>query len=719
MDLLRTLSNGLTVDVAERVRQGSTSLMSDDSILELAEETCAGMLMDHADYDALAKKIALYRIYAQVPESDFVENAKRFTNMSLPFKEGLAAAEFTKALHTDDAHDDRFDYFGLKTAIRLYLLKDGEGMPMERPQQMFMRVALSIYGTDLKSAQTTYDMLAEHKFTHASPTLFNAGTEHQQFASCFLLQVPEDSVEGIYKAVTDCARISKFSGGIGLSVSNVRARGAKIDGINGQSSGIVPMLKVFNDTARYINQAGKRKGAFAIYLEPWHADIVEFLQLKKNNGKDEQRARDLFYGLWVPDLFMHRVEKDLEWSLMCPKECPGLDNVYGEQFEELYETYEGLGKARSTISARKLWREIITAQIETGTPYMLYKDSINRKNNQKALGTIKCSNLCTEIVEYTSPDETSVCTLASVSLKAFVVDGQFDFNAFGETVRQVVRNLNRIIDLNSYPVKESKRSNLRHRPIGIGVQGLADAFFKMRIPFESDVACRMNRRIFETLYFFALDESCRLAEVDGPYSSFGESPASRGILQHDFWESENELDWSNLRSAIKRHGLRNSLLIAPMPTASTSQLLGNTECFEPINSNLYVRRTLSGEFTCVNRYLRSDLMELGLWTAEMKTALVKNRGSVQNIQEIPPELRALYKTVWEMSGKTLIDMSADRAPYIDQSQSLNVHMTDASYAKLSSMHFYGWKKGLKTGMYYLRTRSAANAEQFTCVSCSG
>jgi len=613
--------------------------------------------------------------------------------------------------------DFQYDYFGIKTLQRAYLLKIN-GVIAERPQQLLMRVSLGIHMENIDDAIETYNLMSEKWFTHASPTLFNGGTPRPQLSSCFLLTMKSDSIEGIYDTLKQCAQISKNAGGIGLSIHCIRSTGSYIRGSNGASNGIVPMLRVFNSTARYVDQGGgKRKGSFAIYLEPWHADIFDFLELRKNHGAEEERARDLFFALWVPDLFMKRVEKDEMWSLMCPNECKGLHLVWGDEFEKLYCEYEQKRKYRKQIKARELWQSILQSQIETGTPYMMYKDSCNRKSNQKNLGTIQSSNLCTEIVQYTSPDEVAVCNLASIALPKFVdVEKKiFNFESLVKITKVITRNLNKVIDINYYPVIEAKNSNLKHRPIGIGVQGLADVFMLLRMPFESKEAQKLNRDIFETIYFAALDASCELAEKHGTYDSFKGSPASEGILQYDLWnvEPSDRHDWKALKQKIIKHGLRNSLLIAPMPTASTSQMLGNNECFEPYTSNVYIRRTLAGEFVCINEHLLRDLLKLGIWTSLLKDKLIAANGSVQNIEEIPKDLKELYKTVWEISQKTLIDMAADRGAFIDQSQSFNVHMAGANYAKLTSMHFYGWKKGLKTGMYYLRTKSAVDAIKFT------
>ncbi|MEK6819940.1 MAG: ribonucleoside-diphosphate reductase subunit alpha, partial [Nanoarchaeota archaeon] len=587
----------------------------------------------------------------------------------------------------------------------------------ERPQHMLMRVAVGIWKEDIKNVIKSYELFSQGYFTHATPTLFNSGTRKPQLSSCFLVAMKKDSIDGIYGTLKNIAMISKYAGGIGVHVHNIRASGSYIRGSNGISNGLVPMLRVYNATARYVDQGGgKRKGAFAVYLEPWHADIFEFLDLRKNTGNEDMRARDLFYALWISDLFMKRVEENEGWSLFCPDECPGLSDVYGEEFEKLYKKYEVEGKARRVVKARELWAKIVESQIETGNPYMLYKDAVNKKSNQKNLGTIKSSNLCTEIVEYTDADETAVCNLASIALQKFVrEDKTYDYNHLFEVAYQVAKNLNRIIDVNHYPIPEAQKSNLRHRPIGIGVQGMADAFALMRLPFASDEAKEINKKMFETIYFAALTSSKDLAKVDGPYETFKGSPASEGILQFDMWDVKpsSMWDWTLLKEEIKRYGLRNSLLVAPMPTASTSQILGNNECFEPFTSNIYSRRTLSGEFTMVNKYLVNDLIKIGLWNNDIKNKIILGNGSIQNIPEIPRDIKELYRTVWEIKQKDLIDMSADRGAFIDQSQSLNIWMKDPTFAKITSMHFYGWKKGLKTGMYYLRTKPASQAIQFT------
>jgi ribonucleoside-diphosphate reductase alpha chain len=620
--------------------------------------------------------------------------------------------------HIIYTRDFNYDYFGFKTLERSYLLRIN-GNIVERPQHMLMRVAVGIHLNDMDAAIETYELMSKKFFTHATPTLFNAGTPKPQMSSCFLLTMKDDSIDGIYDTLKQTAKISQSAGGIGLAIHNVRATGSYIRGTNGTSNGIVPMLRVFNDTARYVDQGGgKRKGSFAIYLETWHADIFEFLDLKKNTGKEEMRARDLFFAMWTSDLFMKRVEEDTTWTLMCPNECPGLDELYGEEFEALYTSYEAQGKGRKTIKARELWEKILESQIETGTPYMLYKDAANRKSNQKNLGTIRSSNLCTEIMEYTSADEIAVCNLASISLPMFVENGAFNHELLYNVTKRVTRNLNKVIDRNYYPVIEAENSNMRHRPVGLGVQGLADAFIMLRLPFTSDEAKKLNQEIFETLYFAAVTASMEMAKEEGPYSSYEGSPIAKGEFQHNLWGLKDEelsgrWDWAGLRKEVKKNGVRNSLLVAPMPTASTSQILGNNEAFEPYTSNIYTRRVLSGEFIVVNKHLLNDLVERGLWNETLKQEIMRHNGSVQNIERIPSDLKELYKTVWEMSMKDIIDMSRQRGYFIDQSQSLNLFMQDANYAKLTSMHFYGWKSGLKTGMYYLRTKSAVDAIKFT------
>jgi ribonucleoside-diphosphate reductase alpha subunit len=716
------MARGCWAQVCAGIYKGITTSELD----ELAAETAAHLTIKHPDYGMLAARIAVSNLHKNTKKS-FSEVA-RVLHGYVDERSGRPAALLSDAVfavimeHKDKinsaiiyARDYTFDYFGFKTLERSYLLRV-HGKIVERPQHMLMRVALGIHGADVDAAIETYNLMSQKFFVHASPTLFNSGTPRPQLSSCFLLTMKEDSIEGIYSTLRDCAMISKHAGGVGLAVHNIRAAGSYVRGSNGTSNGLVPMLRVYNNTCRYVDQGGgKRKGAFAIYLEPWHADVFEFLDLKKNHGVEEERARDMFYALWIPDLFMRRVDEDGLWSLFCPNEAPGLADVWGEEFERLYASYERAGKARKVIKARKLWEAILQAQTETGTPYMLYKDAANRKSNQQNLGTIRCSNLCTEIIEFTAPDEIAVCNLASLALPSFVSEGRFDFERLCEVTRVVTRNLNKVIDINYYPVEEARRSNLRHRPIGIGVQGLADAFIMLRLPWETDEARRLNRDIFETIYFAALSASCELAARDGAYESFAGSPVSKGVLQFDMWgvEPSSRWDWGALRAAIAKHGVRNSLLVAPMPTASTSQILGFNECFEPYTSNVYVRRTLAGEFVVVNPWLMKDLIRLGKWNNRVKNQLVAANGSVQAIRGLPAELKELYKTVWEIRGRTVIDMAADRGAFIDQSQSLNVHMSDVNFGKLTSMHFYAWRKGLKTGMYYLRTQAAADAIKFT------
>ena len=687
------------------------------------------MTTTHPDYAKLAARMSVSNLHKNTKKSfsETMTDLYKYVNPRTGKKAPLLSDEVYKIIQKNadklDSsiiynRDFGYDFFGFKTLERSYLLKLN-GNIVERPQHMLMRVSIGIHLDDIDAALETYELMSKRYFTHATPTLFNSGTPKPQMSSCFLLTMKDDSIDGIYDTLKQTAKISQSAGGIGLSIHNVRATGSYIAGTNGTSNGIVPMLRVFNDTARYVDQGGgKRKGSFAIYVEPWHADIFDFLELKKNHGKEEMRARDLFYAMWTPDLFMKRVEENAEWTLMCPNECPNLFNVHGEEFEALYNQYEKEGKGRKTIKARELWEKILESQIETGTPYMLYKDSANRKSNQKNLGTIRSSNLCTEILEYTSPDEVAVCNLASIALPMFVKDGAFDHRALFDVTVRVTKNLNRVIDRNFYPVKEAENSNFRHRPIGLGVQGLADAFIMLRLPFTSDEAKQLNQDIFETLYFAAVTASAEEAKKDGPYQTYKGSPISKGEFQHNLWGIKDEelsgrWDWAKLRKTVKKQGVRNSLLVAPMPTASTSQILGNNECFEPYTSNIYTRRVLSGEFIVVNKHLLEDLVDRGLWNEDMKQELMRNNGSVQNIEGIPEDLKELYRTVWEMSMKDIIDMSRQRGYFIDQSQSLNLFMEGATMAKLTSMHFYGWKSGLKTGMYYLRTKSAVDAIKFT------
>ncbi|MEI7583921.1 ribonucleoside-diphosphate reductase subunit alpha [Runella sp.] len=720
------------IEVAKKVVAGIYDGVTTAELDVLAAETAASMTTKHPDYAILAARIAISNLHKNTLKSFSATMKQLFTytdpktgeNASLISKEAYDIIRKHAALLDSTIIYDRdygYDYFGYKTLEKSYLLKT-HGKIAERPQHMLMRVAVGIHLEDIDSVIETYNLLSERWFTHATPTLFNAGTPKPQMSSCFLLTMKDDSIAGIYDTLKQCSLISQSAGGIGLSIHNIRATGSYIKGTNGTSNGIVPMLRVFNDTARYVDQGGgKRKGSFAIYLEPWHADIFDFLDLKKNHGKEELRARDLFYAMWIPDLFMKRVEANDTWSLLCPHECPGLADTYGDEFEALYEKYEREGKVRKTIKAQDLWFAIMESQIETGTPYMLYKDHANRKSNQKNLGTIKSSNLCTEIMEYTSPEEVAVCNLASLSLPKFVEQGSDGFLHFNhqklfEITKVVTKNLNKIIDLNYYPVPEAELSNKRHRPIGIGIQGLADAFLMMRMPFESDEARRLNEDIHETIYHGAMIASMELAKKEGPYETWKGSPISQGIFQFDMWNvtpKSGRWNWEQLRKEVVRYGVRNSLLLAPMPTASTSQILGNNECFEPFTSNLYVRRVLSGEFVVVNKYLLKDLVKEGLWNDTMKNELMKHNGSVQKISEVPSHLKELYKTAWEIKQKTIVDMAAERGAYICQSQSLNIFMENANYGKLTSMHFYAWKKGLKTGMYYLRTQAAVDAVKFT------
>ncbi|KIQ23021.1 ribonucleoside-diphosphate reductase [Flavobacterium sp. MEB061] len=717
------------VKVAMRVIEGLYDGVSTSELDNLAAETAASMTIAHPDYAQLAARVAISNLHSNTKKS-FSETMKDMYNYVNP-RNGqeapLLSDEVFKVIQENsaflDSHiiytrDFNYDYFGFKTLERSYLLKIN-GKIVERPQHMLMRVSVGIHLDDLKSVIETYDLMSKKFFTHATPTLFNAGTPKPQMSSCFLLAMQDDSIDGIYDTLKQTAKISQSAGGIGLSIHNVRATGSYIRGTNGTSNGIVPMLRVFNDTARYVDQGGgKRKGSFAIYIETWHADIFEFLDLKKNTGKEEMRARDLFFAMWTSDLFMKRVQEDASWTLMCPNECPGLYDVYGEEFETMYLDYEFRGKGRKTIRARELWEKILESQIETGTPYMLYKDAANRKSNHKNLGTIRSSNLCTEIMEYTSKDEIAVCNLASISLPMFIENGKFDHQALYNVTKRVTRNLNKVIDRNYYPVKEAENSNMRHRPVGLGVQGLADAFIMLRMPFTSDEAKALNQEIFETLYFAAVTASMEMAKEEGPYSTFEGSPMSKGEFQYNMWGMKDEelsgrWDWASLRKEVMEHGVRNSLLVAPMPTASTSQILGNNEAFEPYTSNIYTRRVLSGEFIVVNKHLLEDLVKLGLWNETLKQEIMRHNGSVQNIDVIPQDLKELYKTVWEMSMKDIIDMSRQRGYFIDQSQSLNLFMQDANYSKLTSMHFYAWQSGLKTGMYYLRTKSAVDAIKFT------
>ena len=731
---IRKLCYGLNdlvdpVRVAMRVIEGLYDGVTTSELDNLASEIAATMTTTHPDYAQLAARISVSNLHKKTKKSfsetmkDLYEYVNPRTGKKAPLLSDEVYAIIQKNAELFDSsiiynRDFGYDFFGFKTLERSYLLKLN-GVIAERPQHMLMRVAIGIHLDDIDSVLETYHLMSKKYFTHATPTLFNSGTPKPQMSSCFLLTMKDDSIDGIYDTLKQTAKISQSAGGIGLSIHNIRATGSYISGTNGTSNGIVPMLRVFNDTARYVDQGGgKRKGSFAIYVEPWHADIFDFLELKKNHGKEEMRARDLFYAMWVPDLFMKRVEQDAEWTLMCPNECPGLFDCHGDTFDKLYIQYEKEGKGRKTVKARELWEKILESQIETGTPYMLYKDSANRKSNQQNLGTIRSSNLCTEILEYTAPDEVAVCNLASIALPMFIEDEAFNHQKLFEVTVQVTKNLNRVIDRNYYPVPEAENSNFRHRPVGLGVQGLADAFILLRLPFTSEKAKELNQEIFETLYYAALTASLEEAKKDGPYETYKGSPISKGEFQHNLWgikddELSGRWDWGQLRKDIKKHGVRNSLLVAPMPTASTSQILGNNECFEPYTSNIYTRRVLSGEFIVVNKHLLEDLVSLGLWNEDMKQELMRANGSIQHIEGIPEDIKELYRTVWEMSMKDIIDMSRHRGYFIDQSQSLNLFMEGATMAKLTSMHFYAWKSGLKTGMYYLRTKSAVDAIKFT------
>ncbi|MDX1782534.1 MAG: ribonucleoside-diphosphate reductase subunit alpha [Aequorivita vladivostokensis] len=717
------------VKVAMRVIEGLYDGVTTSELDNLAAEIAATMTTSHPDYARLAARISVSNLHKNTKKSfsEVMTDLYEYVNPRTGKKAPLLSDEVFEVIKSNAEELDStiiynrdfgYDYFGFKTLERSYLLKLN-GKIAERPQHMLMRVSVGIHMNDLAAVKETYELMSKKYFTHATPTLFNSGTPKPQMSSCFLLTMKDDSIDGIYDTLKQTAKISQSAGGIGLSIHNVRATGSYISGTNGTSNGIVPMLRVFNDTARYVDQGGgKRKGSFAIYVEPWHADIFDFLDLKKNHGKEEMRARDLFYAMWIPDLFMQRVQDDAEWTLMCPNECPGLYDCHSEDFEALYHKYEADNKGRKTVKARELWEKILESQIETGTPYMLYKDAANRKSNQKNLGTIRSSNLCTEIMEYTSKDEVAVCNLASIALPMFVKNGEFDHKELFKVTKRVTKNLNRVIDRNYYPVIEAQNSNFRHRPVGLGIQGLADAFIMLRLPFTSDEAKKLNQEIFETLYFAAVTASMEEAKADGPYESYKGSPISEGLFQHNLWGIKDEelsgrWDWGKLRKDVKKHGVRNSLLVAPMPTASTSQILGNNEAFEPYTSNIYTRRVLSGEFIVVNQHLLKDLVELGLWNEDLKEEIMRANGSIQDVEIIPQELKELYKTVWELSMKDIIDMSRHRGYFIDQSQSLNLFMENANMAKLTSMHFYAWKSGLKTGMYYLRTKSAVDAIKFT------
>lgn len=731
---VRKLCYGLNVlvdpvKVAMRVIEGLYDNVTTSELDNLAAEIAATMTTTHPDYAKLAARISVSNLHKNTKKSfsEVMTDLYEYVNPRTGKKAPLLSDEVYEVIDANREfldstiiynRDFGYDYFGFKTLERSYLLKLN-GQIAERPQHMLMRVAVGIHLNDLEGVVETYELMSKKYFTHATPTLFNSGTPKPQMSSCFLLTVKSDSIDGIYDTLKQTAKISQSAGGIGLAIHDIRATGSYISGTNGTSNGIVPMLKVFNDTARYVDQGGgKRKGSFAIYIETWHADIFDFLDLKKNHGKEEMRARDLFYAMWISDLFMKRVQEDSTWTLMCPNECPGLADTHSEAFEALYIKYETEGRGRKTIKARELWEKIMESQIETGTPYMLYKDACNRKSNQQNLGTIRSSNLCTEILEYTSPDEVAVCNLASIALPMFIKNGEFDHKELFKITKRVTKNLNRVIDRNYYPVEEAKNSNFRHRPIGLGVQGLADTFIKLRLPFTCDEAKKLNQEIFETIYYAAVTASVEEAIADGPYQTYKGSPISEGKFQHNLWgikdkELSGRWDWAKLRQQVLEHGVRNSLLVAPMPTASTSQILGNNECFEPYTSNIYTRRVLSGEFIVVNQHLLQDLVELGLWNEDLKQEVMRANGSIQNIDAIPEEIKELYKTVWELSMKDIIDMSRHRGYFIDQSQSLNLFMEGATMAKLTSMHFYAWKSGLKTGMYYLRTKSAVDAIKFT------
>jgi|TARA_B110000240_G_scaffold130131_1_gene144503 ribonucleoside-diphosphate reductase alpha subunit len=711
--------------IAQQVFSSMHDGISTQDIDTLSAEICIGMITRDPDYEILATRIIASNIQKTVPNT-FHISMQNLNEAGIITDEVVEAA----AMVSDKiipSRDFDFGYFGLKTLEKSYLQRL-DGKVMETPQYMFMRVAIGIHGNDIDSVLETYDHMSRGNFIHATPTLFNSGTPRPQMSSCFLIANKGDSIDGIYGSLTECAQISKWAGGIGLHIHDVRANKSKIRGTNGQSDGVIPMLRVFNATARYVNQAGRRKGSIAVYMEPWHADILEFLDLRLNQGDEESRCRDLFTSMWIPDLFMKRVEEGGMWSLFCPDAAPGLSDVYGKEFEDLYTKYEEDGIANSVIPALDVWKSIIKSQSETGTPYMLYKDACNSKSNQKNLGTIKSSNLCTEIIEYTAPDETAVCNLASIALPKYVKDGKYDYEELHRVTKIATKNLNRVIDRNFYPVETARKSNMRHRPIGLGVQGLADVFCMLRLPFESEEAKVINTHIFETIYHAALESSCELADVNGSYETFDGSPISKGILQFDMWETNDKTrphsgmyDWDAMRERVKK-GVYNSLLVAPMPTASTAQILGNNECFEPWTTNIYLRRTLAGEFVVVNKHLIEDLKAAGIWSKEMKDLMVKASGSIQNITDIPDDIKSLYKTVWEISQKNIIDMASDRGRYIDQSQSMNLFIENPTLSKLSSMHMYAWKSGLKTGMYYLRSKAKAKPIQFSlepdCMACS-
>ena len=727
---IKNLTYGLSekcdsTKVAQQVFSSLYDNITTQEIDTLSAEICIGMITSDPDYETLATRIVASNIHKVCP-NNFHLAMRKLHKAGVVTDQIVEVAQQVKSV-IDTDRDFEFGYFGLKTLEKSYLQRV-DGKLVETPQYMFMRVAIGIHGNDINSVIETYDMMSRGLFIHATPTLFNSGTPRPQMSSCFLIANKGDSIDGIYGTLTECAQISKWAGGIGMHIHDIRANKSRIRGTNGQSDGIIPMLRVFNATARYVNQAGRRKGSIAVYIEPWHADIMDFLELRLNQGDEEARCRDLFSALWIPDLFMKRVEEGGNWSLFCPDKAPGLSDVYGKEFEELYLKYEEDGRANSTIPAAELWKAILKSQSETGTPYMLYKDACNSKSNQKNLGVIKSSNLCTEIIEYTDKDETSVCNLASIALPKYVntETKSFDYDALHKATKVVTKNLNRVIDRNFYPVETARRSNMKHRPIGLGVQGLADVFILCGLPFDCEESRLMNAHIFETMYHAALEASSELAEVEGSYESFQGSPASQGILQPDMWEGDTKFsdryDWDAMRERVKSKGLRNSLLMAPMPTASTAQILGNNECFEPYTTNIYLRRTLAGEFVVVNKHLVNDLKKAGLWSKEMKDLMVKAGGSIQNIVDIPDDIKKLYRTVWEISQKCIIDMAADRGRFIDQSQSMNLFMESPTMSKLSSMHMYAWKSGLKTGIYYLRSKAKARPIQFSlepdCVACS-
>lgn len=707
-----------TTELVEKVKKASTDNITDTELVNLAAETAVAMSTKHYNYNTIATRIVLNNLHHTITHS-FSGCIELLDGLEILNKEFVKFVNAHRQLldgYIKPERDCLLDYFGYKTLEKAYLHKVNDKI-VETPQYMFMRVATAVHLGNLEAILQTYDDLSQKYYIHATPTLFNSGMRNQQLSSCYLVAMKDDSIDGIYETLKECAQISKWAGGIGVHIHQIRGKNSKIRSNNGTSDGIVPMLKVFNDTARYCNQAGKRPGSIAVYIEPWHCDIEAFIDLKKNHGNEDERARDLFYALWIPDLFMKRVEENSDWYLMCPNECPGLQDVHSTEFETLYNSYVEAGKYRKRISARDLWTRILHSQIETGTPYMLYKDSANNKSNQKHLGTIKSSNLCCEVILYSDMNETAVCNLASIGLPTYITQKVFNHSLLGEKVRNIVRNLNRVIDINFYPTECARRSNMRHRPIGLGIQGLADVFMELDMDWETREARELNSDIFETIYYYSLLESVEQAKLYGPYETFSGSPASQGTLQFDMWSSHSHgslgYDWNSLKEQVKIHGLRNSVLVSPMPTASTSQILGFTECFEPITSNIFTRRTLAGSFVVMNHRLMKDLIELGLWNEDMKNAIIRNDGSVQDIASIPTPLKEKYKTVWEIKQKTLIDMSADRGRYICQSQSLNLYIPKIDINRLGSMHLYAWKQGLKTGLYYLRIKPVAKTQQFT------